>query len=344
MPIEEQRRLKREHVRDVLERIGRFRCGDRSRDAELPTPPAVDAITVEATVGNDQTYNYRSKITPHYDKPRGGQVRAIGFTHVSGCFTVDVPECPIATPAINTRYGAYRQEVRASVAQRAELVRTAGARKQPLGATLLLRDDGRGHVVTDFKATMTIQVNGCSFTLQANDFFQVNLTVLPLLVNHVVSEASKCGARFLVDAYCGNGLFAICASKHFERCKGIELSPTSVRNAANNAAHNGLSNCAFVAGAAERIFEGVEFPAHETCLIIDPPRKGCSPEFLQQLLGFAPARVVYVACDPATQARDIRILVDSGMYLVDRVVPFDLFPQTRHIECVVSLSRRSETS
>ena len=79
------------------------------------------------------------------------------------------------------------------------------------------------------------------------------------------------------------------------------------------------------------------FPAAETALVIDPPRKGCDPDFREQLLAFRPARLVYVSCDPATQARDLQAFIAGG-YRITRIQPFDLFPHTRHIENVVSLA------
>jgi len=179
----------------------------------------------------------------------------------------------------------------------------------------------------------------------------------------------------LIDAYCGGGLFCLAASAHFKRCAGVEVSALNVASAAENAARNGVANCAFFVGSAEDIFArvaprhaapaeaasvravavaasgvpGEGFDPASTVVVIDPPRKGCSPEFLAQLLRFGPSRVVYVSCNPATQARDAAVLCGGGarmsggvgaVYEVTDVTPFDLFPQTRHIESVMTLERR----
>jgi 23S rRNA (uracil1939-C5)-methyltransferase/tRNA (uracil-5-)-methyltransferase len=96
-------------------------------------------------------------------------------------------------------------------------------------------------------------------------------------------------------------------------------------------------NCEFLLGVAEMIFAHVAFPSGETAAVLDPPRAGCDEAFLRQLIAFAPARVVYVSCDPATQARDIKILAAGGYRLLHSQ-PFDLFPQTRHIENVATLA------
>jgi len=111
-----------------------------------------------------------------------------------------------------------------------------------------------------------------------------------------------------------------------------------MRAARKNALANNISNAVFLTAQAEEIFAQVVFPAAETAVVLDPPRKGCTPEFIEQLVAFGPARVVYVSCDPATQVRDLKRLIEGGYRLVD-VQPFDLFPHTRHLECVMTLQR-----
>ena len=90
----------------------------------------------------------------------------------------------------------------------------------------------------------------------------------------------------------------------------------------------------------EIIFKEIPFPPEETALIIDPPRKGCGADFIAQMLAFAPRRVVYVSCAPDTQARDLQTVLESGKYALEAVQPFDLFPQTRHIENIAVLAKK----
>ena len=139
-------------------------------------------------------------------------------------------------------------------------------------------------------------------------------------------------------------------------------------SARENAALNGVRNCDFVSASAEAIFQSQDpvrvereagerndrddseagdllvgdFPRESTVVVVDPPRKGCSEEFLDQLNIFGPARVVYMSCDPSTQARDAKLLASFG-YEVVSVQPFDLFPQTRHIECLAVFERKADT-
>jgi len=193
-------------------------------------------------------------------------------------------------------------------------------------------------VTTDFRAVITEEVGALRLQFRAGDFFQNNPFLLPRLAAHVAAEARTGGARFLVDAYCGSGLLALAAAPGFERVFGVEVSPSSVTWARENAARNGRDNCTFTAADASAIFAGLPFPGSDAAVIIDPPRRGCSPEFLAQLVAFAPRTIVYVSCNPETQVRDLVPLRAAG-HRVARVQPFDMFPQTRHLECVATLTR-----
>lgn len=267
-------------------------------------------------------WNYRSKITPHFDKPQDGEIGPIGFL-AAGRRLVDVPQCPIAMEEINRELPAIRDGVR----QRAASFKR--------GATVLLRATEE-RVETDFRAVATEHVGELKFQFLAGDFFQNNPFILPAFTGYVARQAAAGGARFLVDTYCGSGLFALTLAKNFEQVAGVEVSETSCEWARKNAAANDIKNATFLTASAEEIFAGIAFPAEETAVVIDPPRKGCTPEFIDQLVKFSPSRLVYVSCDPATQIRDLKQLRDGGYELED-VQPFDLFPHTRHLECVMTL-------
>lgn len=269
-------------------------------------------------------WNYRSKITPHFDRPKDGVIGPIGFLpngRRSG--QIDVPRCPIAMEEINAALPQVREDARRS------------ARSYRKGATLLLRAT-EGRVETNPNAVVTEHVGPVAFDFLAGDFFQNNPFVLPDFTRHVAAEAAAGGTRFLVDAYCGSGLFALTLAGRFEQVAGVEVSETAADWARRNAKSNGIFNATFLAASAEAIFAGIGFPAAETAVVIDPPRKGCSGEFLDQLIAFRPARVIYVSCNPATQVRDLAILREAGFSL-EKIQPFDLFPHTRHLECVMTL-------
>ncbi len=274
-------------------------------------------------------YGYRSKITPHFQRPEKGKMGPIGFL-IEGRRqqVLDVTCCPIASDTINERYHSLRREVS----------ERAGSYKK--GATLLLRDSLDGHVCTDPTEMCEQQVGALTFSFHAGEFFQNNPHILLDFTEHVKSEALGDGdVTHLVDAYCGSGLFCLTSAAAFDEAVGIEISESSIDWARRNAAQNEIENCHFVHGDASSIFAEVRFTPSKTAVVIDPPRKGSSPEFLSQLVDFGPRRVVYVSCDPATQIRDLEQLKEH--YEITRIQPFDLFPQTRHLECVVTLVRRN---
>ncbi len=295
-------------------------------------------FSVNPVIGSPREFGYRSKITPHFsahprrkevtsDKEQGaGESHPIGFLKQGTRFDlVDVPQCPIATAEINAKL----PEVRARTRQRL----AAGEYKRD--ATLLLRHAQEG-VITDYDAVIHEKVGDLRLHFLARDFFQNNPFILPAFTSYVREQASASRARFLVDAYCGSGLFALSCAPAFEKVAGIEISETSIKFATENAAANGIANASFRAGDAAQIFAGLEFPSADTAVVIDPPRKGCDESFLNQLFAFGPRAVVYVSCDPATQMRDLKSFLAAG-YRLTAVQPFDLFPQTRHLECVITL-------
>lgn len=291
---------------------------------ELMQHMAAIVFPVNDCLSSAQIWNYRSKITPHFEKGKDGDLGPIGFLAFGRrSQLVDVPQCPIAMDVINRELPAIREGLRAN----------AGKFKR--GATVLLRAT-QDRVETDFRALAVEQVGELKFQFLAGDFFQNNPFILPLFTGYVAQKAATGGAKFLVDAYCGSGLFSLTLAKHFEQVAGVEVSETSCEWARKNAASNHITNATFLTASAEAIFDQINFPAGETAVVIDPPRKGCTPEFLDQLIKFAPLRVVYVSCDPATQIRDLKQLSEGGYQLED-VQPFDLFPHTRHLECVMTL-------
>jgi 23S rRNA (uracil1939-C5)-methyltransferase/tRNA (uracil-5-)-methyltransferase len=210
---------------------------------------------------------------------------------------------------------------------------------------------------------MTTTVKGISFRYQAGNFFQNNNYVLPLMVDGVLNAAIQPTSKgitpkYFIDCYCGSGLFALTAASKFQLCVGIEVQEKAIEEATANARANGIRNCQFMAASAEAIFksppkitlEGFEnervqdFAREQTVVVLDPPRKGCSGAFLEQLYEYSPQRIVYMSCGPDTQARDAKGIVEIGGYDIVSIQPYDLFPQTRHIECLVVFEKRSKTN
>mmetsp|Transcript_11917 Transcript_11917/g.34175 ORF Transcript_11917/g.34175 Transcript_11917/m.34175 type:complete len:614 (+) Transcript_11917:128-1969(+) len=369
MSIKAQRKWKTKHVEEVL----------MQQNIEgYNTPELLDVLPTSGTdevygYRSKITPHYQAPI----EKPDGTyELQAVGFQRSSNRNLVDVPECFIAMPAINEKYREIRERLHDD-AQRGLLNqppkkkkrKRRGSKGGAKGATLLFRQaddeiDENGSqmpvVVTDHNQYMTTTIKGLKFRYIAGNFFQNNNYVVPLMVDAVVEAATKPVAATgkpplkLIDCYCGSGLFALSAASQFDLCVGIELNDKAIEEATENAVSNGITNCQFMAASAEAIFTsppeitiaGFEqqrvqtFDRQETVVIVDPPRKGCSEEFLKQLYDYSPQRIVYMSCGPATQARDAKGIVEVGGYEITSVQPFDLFPQTKHIESLVIFEKK----
>ena len=310
---EEQLRIKTQQVQELLKKNG---------DIEF---------SVSLAKSSKQVYGYRSKITPHYNRPDKNGEQPIGFLKYGRRHDiVDVEQCVIATDAINQALPEMREKA----------IMEGGKKRRQRGGTLLLRETLEG-VINNPKAVVSEKVGALTFQFKAGEFFQNNPFILPDLVEFVKSHASSDEITHLVDAYCGVGLFALSLSEAFESVVGVEISEAAIQLAKVNAQIHAIDNVRFQIGKAEAIFQHIKFSGENTSVIIDPPRKGCDLAFIEQLLEFNPRKIIYVSCDPATQARDLKYFVEKA-YQLKEVQPFDLFPHTRHIESVAILERISD--
>lgn len=282
--------------------------------------PGLD-MAVAPTIASPLIYGYRRKLTPHYGRIRNGD-EAIGFQRILHRKIVDVPSCPIATDEINDALPDLRKKLRSATTKR--------------GGTTILRQGSEG-VSNGYRDLLSETIGSLRFHFYSGDFFQNNTSILPIFLHHVIGRAAAKPARFLVDAYCGVGLFAIAGGKFFEKTCGIEINADAIHLARLNAKLNGLTNAEFLIGSAESIFDAVDFAADETTVLIDPPRTGCCPSFLRQLIQYHPRRIIYVSCGPQSQMRDLKHLLPA--YQITEVQPFDFFPQTKHIENLIVLER-----
>ena len=203
--------------------------------------------------------------------------------------------------------------------------------------------------ITDQRAVSTEYIDDYEFKNTAGAFFQNNNSILPKFTEYIrtrvitgPSKGSQKPIKYLIDAYCGSGLFTVTLSSLFSSSMGIDISGASIASARENADANRVSNASFTTADASKLFEQVTYQPEKTVVIIDPPRKGCDGPFLQQLLRFGPSRVVYVSCNVHTQARDVGVLVEGVgdcRYQIESLQGFDFFPQTGHVEGVAILAR-----
>ena len=145
-----------------------------------------------------------------------------------------------------------------------------------------------------------------------------------------------------MDVYCGVGFFSVELADLVESFVGVESDQMAINAARKNATARTRNNGEFLSGRAEDLLPALltRFPPATTTVVLDPPRKGCSPECLQMLRQVRPGQIIYVSCHPATLARDLNVLCAEGVFELAQVVPLDMFPQTQHVECVADLRRK----
>lgn len=328
-----------------------------------------------SVIGSPKQYSYRTKITPHYKYNASEVLNSlplkIGFNNVDASKgVVDIDFCAIASLPINASLKNVKEKTRDAILSETydnEKNKTKDAKKGRLRkrmGTLSLRDSmninpytGLFHreCVDSYKSIITEKIGKFLFQYPANEFFQNNNDILPLLLDYMKHHLHLNGRtpNYLIDTYCGSGFFSISLSNEVRlggKIIGIEVSKASVRHATQNASLNGLAvpeDIVFIEGQSDSLFTNKEFKELEaegenSVLIMDPSRKGSNKQFLEQILQFRPSMIFYVSCNVATQARDLRMLhylQDSFgvQYRIREVCGFDFFPQTKHIESVAIL-------
>lgn len=181
---------------------------------------------------------------------------------------------------------------------------------------------------------------GLSFRISSQSFYQVNAVQTEVLYDRAIELADFSGTETAVDAYCGTGTIGLVAAKHgAAQVIGVEAVASAVRDARENAKHNGVENARFVVGDAGAFMRSCAAEGQSVdVLLMDPPRAGASEEFLAAAAELAPRRIVYISCNPATQVRDLVFLKKRG-FVVRAVQPVDMFPHTDHIETIALVER-----
>lgn len=181
------------------------------------------------------------------------------------------------------------------------------------------------------------ELSGLKFEISSKSFYQINPKQTEKLYDKVLEYLHTTGDEVLLDAYCGIGTIGLIASKEVKEVIGVEINEESIKNANKNAYINGIKNIKFIkSDAGDLMDELAENDYSIDQVIMDPPREGSDSKFLSSLVKLNPKQVIYVSCNPETQARDIKYLIKKG-YQVEKIQPVDMFPQTYHIENIVSL-------
>lgn len=189
---------------------------------------------------------------------------------------------------------------------------------------------------------ITESIGDLRFRLSPLAFFQVNPGQTEKLYSKALEYVCLSGTENVWDLYCGTGTISLFLAQKAGSVKGVEIIPQAIENARENAVLNGIGNAEFFAGKAEEIFPDY-CRSHRSespdVVVLDPPRKGCDKALLEALISCAPGRIVYISCNSATLARDMKILAERGGYQPQAICPVDMFPQGVHCEVAAKLIR-----
>ncbi|ALP36063.1 RNA methyltransferase [Paenibacillus sp. IHB B 3084] len=378
MSYEAQLGWKRQHVVDVLERIGKLSVeGNEGSIAGEKT-----AVKVLPTLGMNEPWRYRNKAQVPIGVIEGGLVG--GFYARGSHRIVDMDTCLIQderndevvarVKEIGRTLGisAYNEETGRGLLRHV-VVKTAFRTGEMM---LVLVTNGRDiphadawigsirehipHVASICQNVNTKRTNvifgdetrvlwgrdviydyigNVQFAISARSFYQVNPVQTEALYSKTVEYAGLTGKETVIDAYCGIGTISLFLAQHADQVYGVEIVKEAIEDARSNALLNNMRNVKFEVGASEDVIPAwKEQGITADVIVVDPPRKGCDPRLLETILEMKPERVVYVSCNPSTLARDLRILEDGG-YRTLEVQPVDMFPHTVHVECVVVIYR-----
>ena len=306
-----------DYGREVEAKAGVF--ADLLLRAKLAAPEAL-----LPPFASPKRFGCRNKLTPVVAAAPGG-TRFAAFRAADNTTPVPLPSagCPLAEEGINN------------------MLPVAVAAAAP-GERLLLRSDGDGGVFAanlsgDGNGTLLEELGGLRFEVSLRGFFQTNRAVAGELMRRVADAVAGGRPAEVLELYCGVGVFSIAAALRLRECRfhGIEVAPEAIRGARRNAERHGVAaRCRFSVGDAEK----AEIPDSADVVIIDPPRRGLSPELCRKLIRCRARRIVCVSCAPDTLCRDLTRLAAGG-WRVTSAGLLDMFPGTAHFESLTLLDR-----
>jgi 23S rRNA (uracil1939-C5)-methyltransferase len=313
-------------LRDQIERI-----------AGIANPP------VQPIVASPGDWNYRNTVQFHLS--RSGK---LGFQRAESSQVIEITECHLPEAALNELWPQLDFEPLAGLERVAlrvgadgdlmAVLETSGEEApelsvEELSVSVVLQGPD-GSLVLAGDDHIIQEVNGRGFRVSAGSFFQVNIPQAEQMVKHVLDLVPDWQDKVVLDLYCGVGLFSAFLAPRVREVIGIEASPSACADFAANL--DEFENVSLYMGLAGDILGGLE--VQPDVVVVDPPRAGLEKYALDALVAMQPPVLVYVSCDPATLARDAKRLLAGG-YRLEQVTPFDLFPQTYHIESVSLFTR-----
>jgi 23S rRNA (uracil1939-C5)-methyltransferase len=327
LPYEDQLTVKREILSDQLKRIGK-----------------IEAPPVQPTVAGGGEWNYRNHVQFHL--AADGK---LGFVGADSKQVIPITECHLPEPALNEIWpglafdaglGLERISLRAGSGGEAMLVLESDDPALPEmeseASLSVVHLCGGDAAVMAGESTLTLSVNGRPFRVSAGSFFQANACMAGKMVDYLIAQLPVSRETTVLDVYCGVGLFGAFFAGRVGRLIGIEASASACEDFAANLEE--FENVELYEAPAEQALPALA--TRPQVAIVDPPRAGLEKSALDALLALGPDRLAYVSCDPSTLARDAARLIAGGYRLVS-VTPFDLFPQTYHIESISLFEREA---
>ncbi|MBR5048926.1 MAG: 23S rRNA (uracil(1939)-C(5))-methyltransferase RlmD [Erysipelotrichaceae bacterium] len=330
---------------------------------------------VEAIITMKQPYGYRNKIMMPAAVDKGGQLQ-MGFYRYNSHEIIETPDCCLQSPLANDIVRRIRELITAcgiesqihhimlrDMQRTGEVMAVLVTRHREVSGLRKLAEElreafpqvasviqnvngadtnvvlGDEDILLSGRDHVYDQLCGLKFKISAHSFYQVNTYQTEVLYNTAMQMADLKKDDDVLDLYCGVGTIGLSMAGKVRSVTGIEIVPQAVRDAGINAQLNSITNARFICGdAGEQCGRLMDAGEHFDCVFVDPPRKGCSTQTIELLRKLAAERLVYISCDPATLARDLKILEQD--YEVVRIQPVDMFPQTYHVETVCLLSHR----
>ncbi len=300
-----QLELKRQAVEDALQRVG-----------------GLSGVPVSPTLPSPREFGYRNHARFTVSR-EGGR---LGYVHRERRRFIDVEHCMLMNDSIND----ILSQLDGHCAETTQVAVRSGA---STGSRLIQPSLKAEDVPLETgQKTYVDSIQDLHFRVASPSFFQVNIGQLENIVGLVKESLGLTGSEVLIDAYAGVGTFAGLLAPYASKVIAIEESAAAIEDAQYNL--RDFNNIEIRKGKTEEVLQEIAEPVD--AMIIDPPRAGCQTAALESIVRLAPQRLIYVSCDPATLARDLRIL--SGPFGIASVQPVDMFPQTYHVECLATLT------
>lgn len=328
---EETLKFKEEKVKNAIKRIGKL------------------GVEVDEIVPSFKENNYRNKASFKVEKNR------MGFYAFGSYKLIDIDNCLLVDNSINKALKVIRTYIQNNEHNiKTVTIKHGNAMDELLIDIYSLNKEDKeilDYLLNNISNLKTVIfndkviygngyisqiINGLMFNCSAKSFFQVNDYLAEKLYENAIKLAELNKEDVVLDLYCGTGTISNLVAKHVNKVVGIELIEDAVKDAINNSLINDISNTKFICGDAAIKINSIKEDID--VMFVDPPRSGIDKKAIEEMVNLLPKKIIYISCNPVTLARDINIL--STLYNVEKVLPFDMFPNTSHVECVCVMKLR----